>query len=56
MLDLGMISCLWQQKHKRQKNKWDTEPKKKKKKKELFFCLFHTFNLMSSVNYTSRKV
>ena len=34
MLDLGMISCLWQQKQKQQKNKWDTEPKKKK---ELFF-------------------
>lgn len=28
MLNLGMISCLWQQKHKQQNNKRDTGPQK----------------------------
>ena len=44
MLNLGMISCLWQQKHKQPNNKWDTGPQKNE-----HFFLFHTFNLMPSV-------
>ena len=49
MLNLGMISCQWQQKHKQQNNKWDTGPQKN----EHFFCFIP---LMSSVRKRDKDV